>query len=186
MATRNVDTTEELVKRSYARTRKNLEIVRKRLGRSLTLAEKILLGHLDDPEHQELKPGAATLRLRPDRVAMQDATAQMALLQFMQSGRDEVAVPSSVHCDHLIRAYQGAAADMKTSNQENKEVFDFLRSASSKYGIGFSGSERRYHPSSCAGAIRVSRRHDHRNGFAYAQWRRSRNGFSWSGRRRCR
>ncbi len=139
MAKSSVDTTAELVKKSYERTKMNIEIVRKRLGRPLTLAEKVLLGHLDDAQNQELKPGSATLRLRPDRVAMQDATAQMAILQFMQSGRSQAAVPSSVHCDHLIRAYKGSASDMNTANTENKEVYDFLRSACAKYGIGFWG-----------------------------------------------
>ncbi|MEW6055287.1 MAG: aconitate hydratase [Bdellovibrionota bacterium] len=135
----SVETTKEMVTQSYATIRKNLDVLRKRLGRPLTLAEKILLGHLDDPSEQELKPGSSTLRLRPDRVTMQDATAQMALLQFMQSGRDQVAVPSSVHCDHLIRAYKGASADNQTASMENKEVYDFLRSACNKYGIGFWG-----------------------------------------------
>ncbi|MBI3555492.1 MAG: aconitate hydratase [Deltaproteobacteria bacterium] len=135
-----VETTQEMVKATYSLIRKNLETVKKRLGREhLTLAEKILLGHLDDASGQELKPGASTLRLRPDRVTMQDATAQMALLQFMQSGRDAAAVPSSVHCDHLIRAYKGAASDNTTANTENREVYDFLRSACNKYGIGFWG-----------------------------------------------
>ncbi|MBI2607149.1 MAG: aconitate hydratase [Deltaproteobacteria bacterium] len=134
-----VETTEELVQSAYEKIRKNLTIARRRLGRPLTLAEKILLGHLDDAEKQELKAGAATLRLRPDRVIMQDATAQMALLQFMQSGRERVAVASSVHCDHLIRAHKGSRADMEVARSENKEVYDFLCSACGKYGIGFWG-----------------------------------------------
>ena len=107
-----IETTPELVKEVYAKLNENLEVVRERLGRPLTYAEKILLGHLDDPRKQELNPGESYLLLRPDRVAMQDATAQMALLQFMQAGRDETAVPSTVHCDHLIQAHQGALADM--------------------------------------------------------------------------
>ena len=101
------------------------------------MAEKILFGHLDQPENQELKRGKSFLTLRPDRVAMQDATAQMALLQFMLAGKDEVAIPSTVHCDHLILAYRGASEDMKNSQIENNEVFQFLSSASSRYGIGF-------------------------------------------------
>lgn len=116
---------------------KNLAVARRRLNRSLTLAEKILFSHLDDPEKQELLPGKGILSLKPDRVAMQDATAQMALLQFAQARIQRVAVPSTVHCDHLIRAYVGAGKDMETALQENKEVYDFLRSASAKYGIGF-------------------------------------------------
>ena len=98
-----IETTPELVQNTYAKVRENLEVVRERLARPLTYAEKILLGHLDDPRGQELVPGDSYLLLRPDRVAMQDATAQMALLQFMQAGRDETAVPSTVHCDHLIQ-----------------------------------------------------------------------------------
>lgn len=135
-----VETTKEMVSSTYAKIRSNLETVKKRLSRtSLTLAEKVLLGHLDDANTQELKAGSSTLRLRPDRVTMQDATAQMAILQFMQSGRAAAAVPSSVHCDHLIRAYKGADADNSTARSENKEVYDFLRSACNKYGIGFWG-----------------------------------------------
>ncbi len=132
-----IETTPELVKATYERTRKNLEVVRKRLGRPLTLAEKVLLGHLDDPKECELAPGKAYLLLRPDRVAMQDATAQMAVLQFILSGKKETAVPTTIHCDHLIQARVGAGKDMENALVENKEVYDFLRSAGSKYGIGF-------------------------------------------------
>ncbi len=132
-----IESTPELVRAVYERTRKNLAIVRERLGRPLTLSEKILFGHLDDPKGQELEAGKAYLLLRPDRVAMQDATAQMALLQFMQAGKAEVAVPSTVHCDHLIQARVGAATDTKVASTENQEVFDFLSQVSSKYGIGF-------------------------------------------------
>ena len=134
-----IETTPELVRNTYAKIRANLTIVRERLGRPMTYAEKILLGHLDDPRGQELSPGDSYLLLRPDRVAMQDATAQMALLQFMQAGRNETAVPSTVHCDHLIQAYQGADADMATARTTNAEVYDFLRSCSARYGIGFWG-----------------------------------------------
>jgi len=133
----NVDTTPEFVARSYERSRRNLEAVRKRLNRPLTLAEKILFGHLDDAAGQELDAGRAYLALRPDRVALQDATAQMALLQFMMAGRDEAAVPTTVHCDHLIRAQVGAKGDLDTALGENREVYDFLRTASSRYGLGF-------------------------------------------------
>lgn len=132
-----IETTPELVSGTYARTKKNLAIVRKRLNRPLTLAEKILFGHLDQPETQDLKRGDSFLLLHPDRVAMQDATAQMALLQFMLSGREEAAVPSTVHCDHLILAYEGMSKDMQRAMQENQEVFDFLSTVSSRYGIGF-------------------------------------------------
>lgn len=133
------DTTPEMVEKTFKKMEANLAIVRKRLGRALTLSEKILLGHLDDPENQKLARGEATLRLRPDRVAMQDATAQMAILQFMQAGIPQVRVPSTVHCDHLIQAYQGSATDTTTAKNVNKEVYDFLESASQKYGVGFWG-----------------------------------------------
>ena len=134
-----IETTPELVRNSYARTRENLAIVRKRFGRPLSFAEKILFGHLDDPKGQDLVAGESYLLLRPDRVAMQDATAQMAMLQFMQAGRDETAVPSTVHCDHLIEARKGAVADMATARSTNAEVYDFLRTCSARYGIGFWG-----------------------------------------------
>ncbi|MEY3212780.1 MAG: hypothetical protein RIT28_3261 [Pseudomonadota bacterium] len=112
-------------------------IGRRRLGRALTLGEKILFSHLAEPESAEFERRKSFLALHPDRVAMQDATAQMALLQFMTAGRDEVALPSTVHCDHLIRAYVGAEADLNSSNVENAEVFSFLRSVSERYGVGF-------------------------------------------------
>jgi aconitate hydratase len=110
---------------------------RQRFGRPLTLSEKILAAHAVDLDRQAWERGRAQLRLRVDRVAMQDATGQMALLQFMQSGRKAVAVPSTVHCDHLIRAQSGASEDMRRAATENDEVYRFLRSASRKYGIGF-------------------------------------------------
>ncbi|MCB9766263.1 MAG: aconitate hydratase [Alphaproteobacteria bacterium] len=113
------------------------EIGRRRLGRPLTLGEKILFAHLDDPENAAFERKKSFIDLRPDRVAMQDATAQMALLQFMVAGRDEVALPSTVHCDHLIRAHVGADDDLQTANSENKEVYSFLRSVSARYGLGF-------------------------------------------------
>ncbi len=116
---------------------RNLGQIRKRLDRPLTFAEKTLFGHLDDPAGARLGPGKEYLALRPDRVAMQDATAQMALLQFMQSGRESVAVPTTVHCDHLIRAQSGADPDMAVANRENREIYDFLATSSARYGIGF-------------------------------------------------
>jgi aconitate hydratase len=133
----SIESTPEFVKSVYDRSRERLAIVRKRLGRPLTLTEKILFGHLHDPEHASLDPGKAYLELRPDRVAMQDATAQMALLQFMTAGMERAAVPSTVHCDHLIRARSGAAADVARAIEENREVYDFLASCSARYGIGF-------------------------------------------------
>ena len=132
-----IETTPELVKQVYATTRKKLDQVRKKLSRPLTLAEKVVFGHLDDVDSQEFMRGKSFLLLRPDRVAMQDATAQMAMLQFMLAGKDEAAVPSTVHCDHLIRAHHGASDDMRTATKENQEVFNFLATASSRFGIGF-------------------------------------------------
>ncbi len=132
-----IETTKEMVQKVYETSRQRLEVVRKRLGRPLTLAEKIVFGHLADPQNQELKRGEATLALRPDRVAMQDATAQMAILQFMQSGREEAAVPSTVHCDHLLLAHKGAEFDKLHALDVNQEVYDFLSSAAARYGMGF-------------------------------------------------
>ncbi len=132
-----IETTPDMVERVYKKTQDNLKIIRERLGRPLTLAEKTVYGHLVDPKHQDLTRGESFLELAPDRVAMQDATAQMAVLQFMLAGKDEAAVPSTIHCDHLIRAYEGMDEDMKIAMDENKEVFDFLASAGSRYNMGF-------------------------------------------------
>lgn len=132
-----IETTPELVERVYKKTAETLKIVRERLGRPLTLAEKVVYGHLVDPKNQDLTRGKSFLELAPDRVAMQDATAQMAVLQFMLAGKDEAAVPSTIHCDHLIRAQDGLTEDMKIAMKENQEVFDFLASAASRYNMGF-------------------------------------------------
>jgi len=129
--------TYEIAKTLYPRMRTAAHKARAHFGRPVTLAEKILAAHADDFDHQEWNRGKAMLALRPDRVAMQDATAQMAMLQFMQSGRKRAAVPSSIHCDHLILGKDGAAADLAKSLELNKEVFAFLGSAAKKYGIGF-------------------------------------------------
>ena len=127
----------DAIRKRYASLDACLASMRRRLGRDLTLAEKILFAHLDKPDSADVERGKGWIDLRPDRVAMQDATAQMALLQFMQAGRKRVAVPSTVHCDHLIRARLGAQADMQNALNENNEVYQFLKSASQKYGIGF-------------------------------------------------
>ncbi len=132
-----IDSTPAYVRGVYEAMERRLRVIRDRLRRPLTLAEKIVLGHLDDPARQEIAAGKRYLMLRPDRVAMQDATAQMALLQFMQAGRPRVTVPTTVHCDHLIQARVGAAADMEAAIKGNHEVFEFLRTASARYGIGF-------------------------------------------------
>uniref|UniRef100_W5N0W0 Aconitase 2, mitochondrial n=1 Tax=Lepisosteus oculatus TaxID=7918 RepID=W5N0W0_LEPOC len=121
----------------YDKLHRNINIVRKRLDRPLTLSEKIVYGHLDDPAGQEVARGRTYLRLRPDRVAMQDATAQMAMLQFISSGLPTVAVPSTIHCDHLIEAQLGGVQDLQRAKEVNQEVYNFLASAGAKYGVGF-------------------------------------------------
>jgi aconitate hydratase len=113
-----------------------LQVVKKKLNRPLTLSEKVLYGHLEDP-NQELIRGKSYLNLHPDRVAMQDATAQMAILQFISSGLPKTALPTTVHCDHLITAEKSAEADLKAAEKINEEVYAFLSSASAKYGLGF-------------------------------------------------
>lgn len=127
----------ELVEGVYAKMRDRLQLARERHGRPLTFAEKVLFAHLDDPQDGGLARGEDYTDFRPDRVAMQDATAQMAILQFMVAGRDRTAVPSTVHCDHLIQAHVGADEDLATANNTNREVYDFLESSSQKYGLGF-------------------------------------------------
>jgi aconitate hydratase len=128
----------ELIDGVYRRLEERVGAARERLGRPLTLAEKILVNHLDDPS-AVIDRGVSYNDLRPDRVAMQDATAQMALLQFMTAGLDRVAAPTTVHCDHLIQAKVGAKTDLLTAESGNKEVYDFLESVSARYGIGFWG-----------------------------------------------
>jgi aconitate hydratase len=128
----------EMIKKVYAELPAKVEAARKALGRPLTLTEKILYSHLHaDTKLENFERGNSYVDFAPDRVAMQDATAQMALLQFMQAGRPKVAVPSTVHCDHLIQARDGAGDDLTRAKNESEEVFNFLASVSNKYGIGF-------------------------------------------------
>ncbi|MBS1738848.1 MAG: aconitate hydratase [Bacteroidetes bacterium] len=128
----------EMIRRFYENFSKKIDLARKTVNHPLTLTEKILYAHLwDGKSIQHFGRGKDYVDFAPDRVAMQDATAQMALLQFMQSGRTKVAVPSTVHCDHLIQAEVGAATDLSKAKTQNKEVYDFLASVSDKYGIGF-------------------------------------------------
>jgi aconitate hydratase len=128
----------EMIKAVYARIPERVAAARKAVGRPLTLTEKILYAHLTEgAASQAFERGKSYVDFQPDRVAMQDATAQMALLQFMQAGRDQVAVPSTVHCDHLIQAEVGAEKDLNKAKDKNREVYDFLASVSNKYGIGF-------------------------------------------------
>ncbi|EPG72605.1 aconitate hydratase [Leptospira fainei serovar Hurstbridge str. BUT 6] len=128
----------DMIRARYEKIGTLVKKAREVVGKPLTLTEKILYSHLWDgePKHA-FEKGKSYVDFAPDRVAMQDATAQMALLQFMSAGRDKVAVPSTVHCDHLITAQVGSVADLSKASTENKEVYDFLSSVSNKYGIGF-------------------------------------------------
>src|SRR6056300_1374996 len=127
-----------VIRSVYERMPERINAAREMVGRPLTLAEKILYNHLwDNPASRVFQRATDYVDFAPDRVAMQDATAQMALLQFMQAGRPQVAVPSTVHCDHLIVAQNGAKNDLDVANSDSKEVYDFLASVSNKYGIGF-------------------------------------------------
>ena len=128
----------EMLKRFYASYAVHVDAARMKLGKAMTLAEKILYAHLYNADTvAPFRRGEDYVNFRPDRVAMQDATAQMALLQFMNSGKESVAVPATVHCDHLIQAYRGFKEDLPVAEEINKEVYDFLKSVASKYNIGF-------------------------------------------------
>ena len=128
----------DMMKKVYAQLKSRVDKARKVVGKPLTLSEKILYNHLWDGEPTTaFKRGEDYVDFAPDRIACQDATAQMALLQFMQAGKKKVAVPTTVHCDHLIQAKEGAAKDLAFANKNSAEVFDFLSSVSNKYGIGF-------------------------------------------------
>lgn len=132
----SVDSTASFIETIYRKMDSSIALVRKRLGRPLTYAEKILYGHLANPSEGDLVAGVSYIKTLPDRVALQDATAQMAILQFMLAGKDQAAVPVTIHCDHLIRAQKGARPDLTIACSENKEVYDFLASASQRYGFG--------------------------------------------------
>jgi len=128
----------EMIQQVYNRLPECVEAARKLTGKPLTASEKILYSHLWETQHKKaFQRGVDYVDFTPDRIACQDATAQMALLQFMQSGKDKVAVPTTVHCDHLIQAKEGAVKDLKSANSTSAEVFNFLESVSNKYGIGF-------------------------------------------------
>ncbi|MGB5006368.1 MAG: aconitase family protein, partial [Ferruginibacter sp.] len=128
----------DMIKKLYSNFGSRIAAARQATGKPLTLTEKILYAHLwQGDATTAYARGEDYVEFAPDRVAMQDATAQMALLQFMQAGRTKVAVPSTVHCDHLIQAEVGAVADLSKAKTQNKEVYDFLASVSNKYGIGF-------------------------------------------------
>src|SRR5437879_9541578 len=125
----------DLVDRVYAQLPERVAVARTRLGRGVSLAEKILFNHLADAQAQPLERGRSYSELYPDRVAMQDATAQMALLQFMTAGLPHVAVPTTVHCDHLIQARVAAGPDLTAALEANEEVYEFLREVPGKSGI---------------------------------------------------
>ena len=128
----------DMLRSFYSNFPKRVDAAREQVGRPLTLAEKILYAHLyEESDICPFRRGEDYVNFRPDRVAMQDATAQMALLQFMNAGKSKSAVPATVHCDHLIQANMGAKTDISTATQSNSEVYDFLKSVSDKYGIGF-------------------------------------------------
>src|SRR6201986_3517104 len=128
----------DMIKKVYDRYSTRVAAARKATGKHLTLTEKILYAHLSEGDAKlAFGRGVDYVDFAPDRVAMQDATAQMALLQFMQAGRPKVAVPSTVHCDHLIQAKDGAVKDLAAAEDKNKEAYDFLASVSDKYRIGF-------------------------------------------------
>ena len=129
----------QMVSKTYSTMRQNLAVVRQKLGRGLTLADKALLGHLVDPDSQEMIPGKSQLRVRPDRVILQDVLGQSGMLQFMQTGRAKVALPTTIHCDHLIEARKEGVSDLSESKSENEEVYNFLKSVAAKYGAGFWG-----------------------------------------------
>ena len=136
---RSIDSTPEFVAATYARMSENISILRNRLNRPLGLADKVLLSHLDDAQNQELISGSSYLKVRPDRVMLQDVLGQTGMLQFMQTLKPTVAVPTTIHCDHLIQARNEGVQDLKESLAENDEVYNFLKSAAAKYGAGFWG-----------------------------------------------
>jgi aconitate hydratase len=153
----------DMIKAVYDRYPARIAAARKVLGKPLTLTEKILYAHLSEgAATKELKRGKDYVDFAPDRVAMQDATAQMALLQFKTTGRPHVAVPSTVHCDHLIQARVGAAKDLQEALLKSNEVFNFLESISNKYGIGFWRPGAGIIHQVVLGELRLSRRLDDR------------------------
>ena len=133
------DSTPQFVESCYSKMRANLTEVRRKQNKPLTLADKVLFSHLDDPKTSDLKAGESYLLLRPDRVALQDVLGQTVMLNFMQTLKDSVAVPTTVHCDHLIQARVEGGSDLLQSKQENEEVYDFLKNTSAKFGVGFWG-----------------------------------------------
>jgi aconitate hydratase len=134
-----IESTPEFVSGVYQRMDRTLQALRQRVGRPLGLADKVLLSHLDDPSSAGMERGKSYIQLRPDRVILQDVLGQTAMLQFMQTRRTRTAVPTTIHCDHLIQARVEGESDLRESLAENREVYDFLRTAAAKYGVGFWG-----------------------------------------------
>jgi aconitate hydratase len=135
-----IEATPDSVARTYANMETRLAAVRRHLPQPLTLTDKLVLSHCDNPGSPvELRPGRSFLQLRPDRVVLQDVLGQTALLQFMQTGRAGVAKPATIHCDHLIQARTEAESDLREAIEDNAEVYRFLRSAAARYGLGFWG-----------------------------------------------
>ena len=133
-----IETTSQMVRSVYTKLEKNVMIYRKTINRALTLSEKILVGHLDEEFLEDiLDDGTNYVFLQPDRVALQDVTGQMVILQFMQAEMKSVALPTTIHCDHLIQARTEGKSDTKLAIYENNEIYNFLESAASKYGAGF-------------------------------------------------
>lgn len=132
-----IEPTAESAARIYESMATALAAVRGTLARPLTLADKVLLGHLDDPGNRDLIPGTSYVAVRPDRVVLQDVLGQTAMLEFMQTGRERVAIPTTIHCDHLIQARTDGLADLRASVDENREIYDFLKAAAARYGAGF-------------------------------------------------
>ena len=135
----SIESTPQFVSDVYRRMERTLEVVRRRVGKPMGMAHKVLLSHLDDPADQELESGKSYLLLKPDRVIFQDVLGQTGMLQFMQTGQARTAVPATIHCDHLVQARVEGQADLQASLSENNEVYDFLKSVGARYGVGFWG-----------------------------------------------
>ena len=134
----NIESTPEMAAELYKKMEDRLSVAKSKVNRPLTLADKIIFGHLDDPNvADQITRGETYINLRADRVVLQDVLGQSAMLQFMQTRRSTTAVPTTQHCDHLIQARVGGASDLKDSIDENEEVYDFLKDAAYKYGVGF-------------------------------------------------
>ena len=169
-----IESTAEFAAQTYEKMAERLEVIRRRLNRPLSLAEKVLLSHLDDPENQEIVPGETYIRVRPDRVILQDVLGQTAMLQFVQTMRDKVAVPTTVHCDHLIQAREEGVQDLRESLAENGEVYGFLRSASARYGCRILGARGWHHSPGQSRKLRLPWSGNYRHRLAHPE-----RGWAW-------